>query len=151
MIDRGKIKILVILLVLGLIGGLSGAFVSLRLSGAAGARASFSDDLAVRQIAGSYLQAWQDSNPEKMYVYLSNADKAHVAMPEYKRHFEAFPVAPMHFKLSTVKLADTGRAVIKVRIAWPEPDEERFLEREEQLVLIKEENVWRIREEESLN
>jgi len=151
MIDRSKIKIIIILLILGLIGGLGGAFVSLRPHLTARARPSLSDDFAVRQIAHSYLQAWQDADPEKMYVFLSNTDKYHVSMPEYKRHFEAFPVSPVHFKVSTVRLVDPTRAVIRVRIAWPEPDEERFIERDEQLVLVKEESVWRIREEESLN
>ena len=112
-------KIIIVLLVLGLLSGISGAFFSLRFSGG-GTRASLSEDLAVRQIAGSYLQAWQDEAPDKMYVYLANVDKSHVTMEEYRRHFEAFPIAPLHFKLSTVTLADPERAVIKVRIIWPE-------------------------------
>ena len=159
MIDKSKLKILKILLLLGIVvalGVLIGEriVVSLR-SGNSIFRlsrpASLSEDFAVRQIANNYLQAWQDSDPEKMYVYLSNLDKSRVSMAEYARLFEAFPLAPLHFRLNPPRLVNPERAIVKVRFTWPDMSEERFIERDEQLVLVKEESVWRIREEESLN
>ncbi|MDR2431983.1 MAG: hypothetical protein LBD99_07025 [Candidatus Margulisbacteria bacterium] len=150
--NSGRLKILIILLALGLAGGFLGAFFSLSRSGRpGGGRAALSEDLAVRQTAGGYLQAWQDSAPDRMYVFLSAVDKDRVSAEEYRRHFEAFPVAPLHFKLGTVKLIEPERAAMQARIMWPELAEEGALDREEQLILVKESGVWRVREEESLN
>jgi len=152
MITGAKLKILIVLLLLGCVGGIAGALISLHKSGRmSGLKITLSEDLAVRQTAGNYLQAWQDAAPDKMYVFLSDTDRARVPEEEYRRHFEAFPVAPLHFKLGTVKLAGAERAVIQVRIMWPELAEEGALDKEEQLVLVKENGVWRIREDESLN
>ncbi|GBR74982.1 hypothetical protein NO1_2063 [Candidatus Termititenax aidoneus] len=147
-----KIRILIVLLILGLVGGFSGVLFSLaRSSGGGVPRASLAEDLAVRQAAGGYLQAWQDQAPERMYVYLSRSDRELVSPDEYQKHFEAFPVFPQHFKLGAIKLLAADKASIKVRVMWPEMSEEKMLDREEQLILVKENDVWRIREDESLN
>jgi hypothetical protein len=146
-----KIRILIVLLLLGLVGGFSGVLFSLARSSGAAPRASLAEDLAVRQAAGGYLQAWQDQAPERMYAYLSRADKELVSKDEYQKHFEAFPVFPQHFKLGALKLLAADKASLKVRVLWPEASAEKMLDREEQLILVKENNVWQIREDESLN
>ncbi|GBR76942.1 hypothetical protein NO2_1414 [Candidatus Termititenax persephonae] len=148
-----QLKILVVLVSLGLVGGLVGALVSLSsFSGGKAPRVSLAEDLAVRQTAGNYLQAWQEASPERMYGYLSELDKARVAKDEYQKHFEAFPVYPLHFKLGTVKLVNADKATVSVRVLWPEPAQESdALEKDEQLVLVRENSVWRVREAESLN
>ncbi|MDR1997310.1 MAG: hypothetical protein LBQ83_03200 [Candidatus Margulisbacteria bacterium] len=152
MSNNSRLRILIILLIFGLIGGSLGAVFALAHSGRFGSgRAAFSEDLAVRQAAGNYLQAWQDGAPDRMYVYLSELDRARVSETEYRQHFEAFPVAPLHFKLGTVQLVAADRATIQARIMWPELAEEGALDKAEQLVLVKENSVWRIREDESLN
>ncbi|MDR1113817.1 MAG: hypothetical protein LBL50_01850 [Candidatus Margulisbacteria bacterium] len=120
-------------------------------SGNSASRVSLAEDLAVRQSAGGYLQAWQDQAPERMYAYLSRADRELVSQDEYQKHFEAFPVFPQHFKLGAIKLLAADKASLKVRVLWPEMSEEKMLDREEQLILVKENDVWRIREDESLN
>jgi hypothetical protein len=146
-----KIRILIVLLLLGLVGGFSGVLFSLARSSGGAPRASLAEDLAVRQAAGAYLQAWQDQAPERMYTYLSRADKELVSKEEYQKHFEAFPVFPQHFKLGALKLLAADKASLKVRVLWPEASAEKMLDREEQLILVKENNAWQIREDESLN
>ncbi|MDR1453447.1 MAG: hypothetical protein LBJ25_05695 [Candidatus Margulisbacteria bacterium] len=146
-----KFKILIILLILGLAGGFLGVLFSFAHSSGGVLRASLAEDLAVRQAAGGYLQAWQDQAPERMYAYLSRADRELVSKDEYQKHFEAFPVFPQHFKLGALKLLAADKAAVKVRVLWPEMAEEKMLDREEQLILVKENNAWYIREDESLN
>ena len=148
--DAKQLKILIILVILGMVGGLGGvgALVVMSQPGGRPARVSLADDLAVRQTAGNYLQAWQDSAPERMYTHLSEADKARVTPAEYKQQFEAFPVYPLHFRLGTVKSIGADRAAITVRILWPEP--EHGIEKDEQIVLIRENSAWRILERESM-
>ena len=124
---------------------------SLSRSGGGALQTSLSEDLAVRQAAGGYLQAWQDQAPERMYAYLSRSDRELVSKDEYQKHFEAFPVFPQHFKLGAIKLLAADKASIKVRVLLPEMSEEKMLDREEQLILVKENEIWRIREDESLN
>ena len=150
--DAKQLKILIVLIILGMVGGLGGVLIALSQSGSVAPRVSLAEDLAVRQAAGNYLQAWQESAPERMYAYLSEDDKARVSREEYKKHFEAFPVYPLHFKLSTVKLVNADRATIKVRVLWPEPVKESDgIEKDELLILVRENSIWRIRESESLN
>ena len=146
-----KLRIIIILIIIGVIGGFSGVLFSLMHSNRGIPRATLSEDLSVRQVAGGYLRAWQEQSPERMYAYLSRTDKELVTKDEYQKHFEAFPVFPQHFKLGTLKMLGEDKAALKVRVLWPEASEEKMLDREEQLILSKEDGVWRICEEESLN
>jgi len=147
-----QLKILIVLAALSVVSGFAAVLVLMFQSGDDAPRVSLAEDLAVRQAAGNYLQAWQESAPERMYAYLSENDRARVTREEYRKHFEAFPVYPLHFKLSTVKLINADRATIKVHILWPEPVKESDgIEKDELLILVRENSIWRIRESESLN
>ena len=147
-----QLKILIVLAALSVVSGFAAVLVLMFQSGDDAPRVSLAEDLAVRQTAGNYLQAWQEAAPERMYIYLSENDKTRVPKDEYQKHFEAFPVYPLHFKLGTVKLVNADRATIKVRVMWPETTQESgALEKDEQLVLVRENSIWRIRENESLN
>lgn len=99
------------------------------------------------KVADSYLIAWENLQPEKMYNSLVEKEKEITPREKYIEDFEEFPLRPIEHKVRKTR-SFGNKATVTILVTWPSLDETP-LEKEEIIILFLEDNKWQISEKDS--